>query len=94
MENRRRAQQLKIAKQKDKEWQKAQSRKDRNGTGQLVNGKERPNIQFANNVVLLEAAARNDIVEVSWVQNNIRRSMRMLFEVVLGGQVQYSLFWV
>lgn len=53
---------MKIAKQKDKEWQKAQNRKDRNG--KEVAG-SRPNIQFPNNVVLLEAAARNDIVEVS-----------------------------
>lgn len=61
--NRRRAQQLKNAKQKEKEWQKAQSRKDRNAAANAVSSK--PNIQFPNNVVLLEAAARNDIAEVS-----------------------------
>lgn len=70
---------MKVAKQKEKEWQKAQNRKERNGTatataaGHQVNGQSkevagsRGNIQFPNNVVLLEAAARNDIVEVSCV---------------------------
>lgn len=61
---RRRAQQLKTAKQKDKEWQKAQNRKDRNAVANAA-AATKPNIQFPNNVVLLEAAARNDIVEVS-----------------------------
>lgn len=54
---------MKTAKQKEKEWQKAQNRKDKNGAQPTATAK--PNIQFPNNVVLLEAAARNDIVEVS-----------------------------
>lgn len=58
---RRRAHQLKVAKQKEKEWLKSQSRRDRNSNGQA---KKRRSIAFENSVVLLEAAARNDIEEV------------------------------
>lgn len=55
---------MKVAKQKDKEWQKAQNRKDRNSSAQAQVEGSRRNIEFQNNVVLLEAAARNDIAEV------------------------------
>lgn len=72
MLSRRRAQQLKQNKQKEKEWLKAQSRKDRNSTqaashygGASGPGRRKKNIEFQDSVVLLEAAARNDIVEVS-----------------------------
>lgn len=58
---RRRAQQLKVAKQKEKEWQKSQNRRDRNST---VSCRKKRHIEFENSVMLLEAAARNDIVEV------------------------------
>lgn len=59
---RRRAQQLKVAKQREKEWLKAQARRDRNLNN--VNIKKRRHISFENSVVVLEAAARNDIEEV------------------------------
>lgn len=59
---RRRAHQLKVAKQKEKEWLKAQNRRDRNSNN--VNIKKRRHIAFENSVVVLEAAARNDIEEV------------------------------
>lgn len=58
---RRRAHQLKIAKQKEKEWLKSQSRRDRNAN---LAGKKQRHITFENSVVVLEAAARNDIEEV------------------------------
>ncbi|GAB0095706.1 protein phosphatase 1 regulatory subunit 16A [Sergentomyia squamirostris] len=58
----RRAQQLKVAKQKEKEWQKSQNRRDRNST---VSCRKKRHIDFENSVMLLEAAARNDIVEVA-----------------------------
>ncbi|XP_055705415.1 protein phosphatase 1 regulatory subunit 16A isoform X2 [Phlebotomus papatasi] len=58
----RRAQQLKVAKQKEKEWQKSQNRRDRNST---VSCRKKRHIEFENSVMLLEAAARNDIVEVA-----------------------------
>lgn len=61
-EHRRRAHQLKVAKQKEKEWLKAQNRRDRNSNN--VNIKKRRHIAFENSVVVLEAAARNDIEEV------------------------------
>lgn len=59
---RRRAQQLKVAKQREKEWLKAQARRDRGLNN--VNHKKRRHISFENSVVVLEAAARNDIEEV------------------------------
>lgn len=59
---RRRAHQLKVAKQKEKEWLKLQSRRDRNSANGQT--KKRRHIAFENSVVLLEAAARNDIEEV------------------------------
>lgn len=59
---RRRAHQLKVAKQREKEWLKAQARRDRNSNN--VNIKKRRHISFENSVVVLEAAARNDIEEV------------------------------
>ncbi|XP_055693232.1 protein phosphatase 1 regulatory subunit 16A isoform X2 [Lutzomyia longipalpis] len=58
----RRAQQLKVAKQKEKEWQKSQNRRDRNSN---VSCRKKRHIEFENSVMLLEAAARNDIVEVA-----------------------------
>ncbi|XP_059608857.1 protein phosphatase 1 regulatory subunit 16A isoform X2 [Phlebotomus argentipes] len=58
----RRAQQLKVAKQKEKEWQKSQNRRDRNSS---VSCRKKRHIEFENSVMLLEAAARNDIVEVA-----------------------------
>ncbi|XP_035791710.1 protein phosphatase 1 regulatory subunit 16A-like isoform X2 [Anopheles albimanus] len=58
----RRAQQLKLAKQKEKEWLKAQRSRDRLGT--QTNSYKR-HITFEDSVVLLEAAARNDIAEVA-----------------------------
>lgn len=65
--NRRRAQQLKVAKQREKEWQKSQNRKERSSSGSgsgksSMSGKK--HIAFQDSVVLLEAAARNDINEV------------------------------
>lgn len=51
-----------MAKQKEKEWLKAQNRRDRNSNN--VNIKKRRHIAFENSVVVLEAAARNDIEEV------------------------------
>lgn len=57
---RRRAQQLKVAKQREKEWLKAQARRERNAN----NSKKSRHISFENSVVVLEAAARNDIDEV------------------------------
>lgn len=60
---RRRAHQLKVAKQKEKEWLKSQSRRDRNSNNN--NAKKRKHITFENSVVVLEAAARNDIDEVA-----------------------------
>lgn len=60
--NRRRAQQLKVAKQREKEWLKAQARRERNANN--VNTKKSRHISFENSVVVLEAAARNDIDEV------------------------------
>lgn len=59
---RRRAQQLKVAKQREKEWLKQQARRDRSLNN--VNIKKRRHIAFENSVVVLEAAARNDIEEV------------------------------
>uniref|UniRef100_A0A0K8TKJ2 Protein phosphatase 1 regulatory subunit 16A n=1 Tax=Tabanus bromius TaxID=304241 RepID=A0A0K8TKJ2_TABBR len=58
----RRSQQLKVARQKEKEWQKLQSRRDRT---QQHSSKSRRHISFENSVVLLEAAGRNDINEVA-----------------------------
>ncbi|XP_058115866.1 protein phosphatase 1 regulatory subunit 12B-like isoform X2 [Anopheles ziemanni] len=58
----RRAQQLKIAKQKEKEWLKAQRSRDRMGT---QTSSYKRHITFEDSVVLLEAAARNDIAEVA-----------------------------
>ncbi|XP_049539778.1 protein phosphatase 1 regulatory subunit 12B-like [Anopheles darlingi] len=58
----RRAQQLKIAKQKEKEWLKAQRSRDRLGT---QTSSYKRHITFEDSVVLLEAAARNDIAEVA-----------------------------
>lgn len=52
-----------MAKQKEKEWLKAQSRRDRNSNNN--NAKKRKHITFENSVVVLEAAARNDIDEVA-----------------------------
>lgn len=60
---RRRAQQLKVAKQREKEWLKAQRSKDRLGNQHMSTYKR--HITFEDSVVLLEAAARNDIAEVS-----------------------------
>ncbi|XP_050097789.1 protein phosphatase 1 regulatory subunit 12B-like isoform X2 [Anopheles aquasalis] len=58
----RRAQQLKLAKQKEKEWLKAQRSRDRLGT---QTSSYKRHITFEDSVVLLEAAARNDIAEVA-----------------------------
>ncbi|XP_058463564.1 protein phosphatase 1 regulatory subunit 16A-like isoform X4 [Malaya genurostris] len=58
----RRAQQLKVAKQREKEWLKAQRSKDRMAVSQQH---YKRHITFEDSVVLLEAAARNDIVEVA-----------------------------
>lgn len=63
---RRRAHQLKVAKQKEKEWMKAQNRRERNGTSHQGKSKRR-NITFKNNVVLLDAASRNDFDEVHYL---------------------------
>lgn len=52
-----------MAKQKEKEWLKSQSRRDRNSNNN--NAKKRKHITFENSVVVLEAAARNDIDEVA-----------------------------
>ncbi|XP_055620117.1 protein phosphatase 1 regulatory subunit 16A isoform X4 [Toxorhynchites rutilus septentrionalis] len=60
----RRAQQLKVAKQREKEWLKAQRSKDRMGNQQHMSSYKR-HITFEDSVVLLEAAARNDIAEVA-----------------------------
>lgn len=60
--NRRRAQQLKTAKQREKEWLKAQTRRERNANN--IKTKKSRHISFENSVVVLEAAARNDIDEV------------------------------
>uniref|UniRef100_A0A182T0C0 IBB domain-containing protein n=1 Tax=Anopheles maculatus TaxID=74869 RepID=A0A182T0C0_9DIPT len=59
---RRRAQQLKVAKQKEKEWLKAQRSRDRMGT---QTSSYKRHITFEDSVVLLEAAARNDIAELA-----------------------------
>lgn len=58
-----------MAKQKEKEWQKQQARRDRNsnhiGPGSAVAAAAaNKHITFENSVVVLEAAARNDIEEV------------------------------
>ncbi|XP_031640408.1 protein phosphatase 1 regulatory subunit 16A isoform X2 [Contarinia nasturtii] len=58
----RRAHQLKVAKQREKEWLKQQARRDRSTNN--VNIRKRRHISFENSVVVLEAAARNDIEEV------------------------------
>lgn len=60
----RRAQQLKVAKQREKEWQKLQNRKDRSSNGSAKSSSKK-HIAFQDSVVLLEAAARNDINEVA-----------------------------
>lgn len=60
----RRSQQLKIAKQKEKEWQKQQNRRDKNSNNITQHAHKR-NVSFDESVVLLEAAARNDIAEVA-----------------------------
>lgn len=54
-----------MAKQREKEWQKSQNRKDRssNGSGKSSTSSKK-HIAFQDSVVLLEAAARNDINEV------------------------------
>ena len=64
---RRRSQQLKIAKQKEKEWLKLQNTRDRNSN--IKDIKIKRNITFEDSVVLLEAAARNDIAEVRYLTN-------------------------
>ncbi|EAT47277.1 AAEL001546-PA [Aedes aegypti] len=61
---RRRAQQLKVAKQREKEWLKAQRSKERMAQQQHMSTYKR-HITFEDSVVLLEAAARNDIAEVA-----------------------------
>ncbi|XP_063704501.1 protein phosphatase 1 regulatory subunit 16A isoform X1 [Culicoides brevitarsis] len=62
----RRAQQLKIAKQKEKEWQKQQNRRDKNSNNITQQQQQhKRNVSFDESVVLLEAAARNDINEVA-----------------------------
>lgn len=67
---RRRTHQLKVAKQKEKEWLKAQNRRERNANmhasaaANSATSKKRRHIAFENSVVVLEAAARNDIDEV------------------------------
>lgn len=59
---------MKVAKQKEKEWLKAQNRRERNSNAATAAGggvaKKRRHIAFENSVVVLEAAARNDIDEV------------------------------
>nr|XP_029731483.1 protein phosphatase 1 regulatory subunit 16A isoform X2 [Aedes albopictus] len=60
----RRAQQLKVAKQREKEWLKAQRSKERMAQQQHMSTYKR-HITFEDSVVLLEAAARNDIAEVA-----------------------------
>ncbi|EDS27837.1 phosphatase 1 regulatory inhibitor subunit 16a [Culex quinquefasciatus] len=62
-QSQRRAQQLKVAKQREKEWLKAQRSKDRLGNQHMSTYKR--HITFEDSVVLLEAAARNDIAEVA-----------------------------
>ncbi|RZF39693.1 hypothetical protein LSTR_LSTR012147 [Laodelphax striatellus] len=59
---RRRSHQLKVWSQREKEW----SRRGGAGVGAVAaaSGKKKPNIRFSDNVMLLEAAARNDIAEV------------------------------
>lgn len=51
-----------MAKQREKEWLKAQARRERNANN--ANTKKIRHISFENSVVVLEAAARNDIDEV------------------------------
>jgi protein phosphatase 1 regulatory subunit 16A len=60
----RRAQQLKVAKQREKEWQKLQNRRERSSTN-TNNYNIKRHICFDDSIVLLEAAARNDIGEVA-----------------------------
>ncbi|XP_039285749.1 protein phosphatase 1 regulatory subunit 16A [Nilaparvata lugens] len=58
---RRRSHQLKVWSQREKEW----SRRGAGvGAAPAGGGKKKPNIRFSDNVMLLEAAARNDIAEV------------------------------
>ncbi|XP_062563251.1 protein phosphatase 1 regulatory subunit 16A-like isoform X1 [Armigeres subalbatus] len=61
----RRAQQLKVAKQREKEWLKAQRSKERMSQQQQHMSTYKRHITFEDSVVLLEAAARNDIAEVA-----------------------------
>ncbi|XP_055379033.1 protein phosphatase 1 regulatory subunit 12A isoform X1 [Condylostylus longicornis] len=62
----RRAQQLKVARQKEKEWAKLQrSQKHSQNAHSKRNNPPRRHISFENSVVLLEAASRNDIQEVA-----------------------------
>lgn len=57
---RRRMQQLKLWSQREKEW----IRQQRNSSKTLEkNGRRKRNITFSDNVMLLEAASRNDIDE-------------------------------
>lgn len=59
----RRAQQLKVAKQKEKEWLKILKMNQKNNIPMNTHSKK--NVNFENSVVLLEAASRNDIAEVA-----------------------------
>lgn len=56
---RRRIQQLKVWSQREKEW----IRQQRNSTKTLEKNRRKRNITFSDNVMLLEAASRNDIDE-------------------------------
>lgn len=55
---------MKVAKQKEKEWQKQQNRRDKNSNN-ITQHQHKRNVSFDESVVLLEAAARNDIAEVA-----------------------------
>lgn len=75
----RRAQQLKVAKQREKEWIKQQNRKG--STNNIGKNNNRRHIAFEDSVVLLEAAARNDINEVRFgIVMNISIRMRGHFK--------------
>lgn len=59
---RRRIQQLKVWSQREKEWFRQQ--KTNRNTGEKIHSRpQKRNITFSDNVMLLEAASRNDIDE-------------------------------
>lgn len=51
----RRVQQIKLWKQREKEWMRQHGKKERSSN--------KPHIYFSDGVMLLEAAARNDVSE-------------------------------